>query len=148
MEYLAAMRAIWSEDKPAFEGRFVRFSGVQSFPRPAQRPHPPVVIGGHTPAAFRRAVRHASGWYGFALDLDDTARCVRGLADAARSVARPGGLEGFEITVTPRVPLDRDVARRFADLGVHRLVPFHMGGGEKETLELVAHVGDTLVGRV
>jgi len=147
MEYLAAMRAVWTEDQPAYEGRFVRFSGVQAYPRPVQRPYPPVVIGGHTPAAFRRAVRHASGWFGFALDVDDTARCVRGLEEAARATARPGGLDGFEISVTPRVPLDLETARRFADLGVHRLIPFERSAGEKETLELVARIGDTLVGR-
>lgn len=147
MDYLAAMRAIWAEEKPAYEGRFVRFAGVQAYPRPVQRPHPPVVIGGHSQPAFRRAVEHASGWYGFALDLEDTARCVRGLEEAARAAGRPGGLQGFEVSVTPRIPLDADVVRRFADLGVHRLIPMSMGGGEAELLALVEKVGSTLVGR-
>lgn len=147
MDYLAAMRAIWADEQPAHEGRFVRFAGVQAHPRPVQRPHPPVVIGGHSAPAFRRAVEHASGWYGFALDLEDTARCVRGLEAAARAAGRPGGLAGFEVSVTPRVALDQDVVRRFADLGVQRLIPMSMGGGEAELLALVEKIGDTLVGR-
>src|SRR5437867_180056 len=44
MEYLGAMRAVWTDDKPAFDGRFVAFRGIQSLPRPVQKPHPPIVI--------------------------------------------------------------------------------------------------------
>jgi hypothetical protein len=50
-EYLAAMRSVWYDARPAFEGRFVRFSGIQSSPRPGPVP---IVVGGHSPAAFRR----------------------------------------------------------------------------------------------
>src|SRR2546428_300398 len=146
IEYLQAMLAIWTQDKPEYHGRFFAFRGVQAWPRPAQSPHPPIVIGGHTPEAFRRALRHASGWYGFALDVDETARCVAGLEQAARDLGRPGGLAGFEISVTPAVHLDPDTVRRYADLGVGRLIPFE-GGGEKELLEFVARTGDTLIGR-
>src|SRR5689334_10981924 len=56
-EYLAAMRALWAEAVPSFEGRFVSFSDVQERPRPIQQPHPPIVIGGHTAAAYRRTAR-------------------------------------------------------------------------------------------
>src|ERR671918_1880222 len=67
-EYLAAMRALWEEEAPAYEGRHVDFEGVDAHPRPVQRPLP-VVVGGHTPAAHRRAARGADGWYGFMVGL-------------------------------------------------------------------------------
>src|SRR5262249_4367902 len=67
IEYLEAMLAMWTQARPAYRGRFVNFEGIQAFPRPVQRPHPPIVIGGATPEAFRRAVMYANGWYGFAL---------------------------------------------------------------------------------
>jgi len=57
---LGAILALWTQAKPAYKGRFVRFAGIQTFPRPAQRPHPPIVMGGHATEALRRAVRHAS----------------------------------------------------------------------------------------
>jgi probable F420-dependent oxidoreductase len=66
-EYLAAMRAIWSEEKPAYHGRYVSFEGVQAFPHPVQQPTPPIVMGGRAPAVLRRTVEHANGWYGFSL---------------------------------------------------------------------------------
>jgi probable F420-dependent oxidoreductase len=77
-EYLAAMRAIWTQPKPTFHGQFVSFEGVQAHP---QR-NIPIVVEGHMPAAYRRAVERAAGWYGFALDLKDTARCLTRLREA------------------------------------------------------------------
>ena len=67
IEYLEAMRAIWDMDKPAYEGQFVSFSGVQANPRPVQRPTPPIVMGGHTAPAFRRAITHCHGCTGLPL---------------------------------------------------------------------------------
>lgn len=126
-EYLAALRVIWSESRPAYRGRFVTFGGVQAHPRPAQRPGPPIVIGGHTAAAFRRAVEQGHGWYGFALDADGAQRCLEGLRQAAARYERPATLGPLEISVTPRPTrggeaMDRASAERFAALGVHRLI--------------------------
>src|ERR1700675_365711 len=71
-EYLAAMRAMWTQPKPAFRGRHVAFEGVQAMPRPVQTPTPPIVVGGRTPPAFRRAVTQGHGWCGFGLDVPTT----------------------------------------------------------------------------
>jgi probable F420-dependent oxidoreductase len=91
-EYLAAIRAIWGDAKPSYQGRFVSFANVQAHPRPVQRPHPPFVIGGRTAPAFRRAVSQGHGWYGFGLDLDATRRALDGLRAAAAETARPAAL--------------------------------------------------------
>src|SRR5713226_317938 len=82
-EYLKAMIAIWTTDKPEFRGRFSSFGSVRAMPQPVQKP-PEIVFGGHTKDAFSRAARLAKGWYGFALDLDATAKCVEGLKVACR----------------------------------------------------------------
>ncbi|HEX7215941.1 MAG TPA: LLM class F420-dependent oxidoreductase [Methylomirabilota bacterium] len=126
-EYLAAIRAIWTQARPEHRGRFVTFSGVQAHPQPVQKPLPPIVIGGHTDAAFRRAVEQGHGWYGFALDEEGTRRCLDGLKAAAARYERPSGLGPLQISVTPRPTrggeaMDRASADRFAALGVHRLI--------------------------
>jgi len=126
-EYLRAMMAIWSEEKPRFAGRFAAFADVQAFPRPVQKPFPEIVFGGHTPAAFARAARLAMGWYGFALDLEATKKCLDGLRAACTKEGRDVG--GVEISITPpiereRLVLDRDSAKRYADLGVDRLIVY------------------------
>ncbi len=148
MEYLQAIQAIWSQEKPAYQGRFVAFSGIQALPRPVQKPHPWVVIGGHTAEAFRRAVQHANGWYGFALDLDATAKCSAGLKKAAQEVSRPSSLGELEISITPGPGLDLDSAKRYAALGVQRLIPFRRAKTEQELLDFISQTRDSLVGRV
>jgi probable F420-dependent oxidoreductase len=120
-EHLDAMEQLWYADKPEYHGRFVDFAGVDAHPRPVQQPIP-LVIGGHTPAAYRRAVARGHGWYGFALTPEATAVCLAGLADAATRVDRPAALGRLEITVTPRSGLTTERAAAFTDLGVDRLV--------------------------
>jgi probable F420-dependent oxidoreductase len=147
-EYLAAMRALWTEPAPSFEGRFVSFDGVFQRPRPAQRPHPPIVVGGHSPAAYRRAATTANGWYGVYLDVEQTAAALIGLRKVADGCDRPADLGDLEITITPPGPLDLKTASRYAELGVHRLVipPRATDGSDIE--ELIESVGMTLVGRL
>jgi len=122
-DYLAAMRAIWTEPKPAYKGRFASFENVQAHPQPAQQPLP-VVIGGRTAAAFRRAVQHGNGWYGFALDVGKTKEAIEGLRQAATRVARPAHLGPLEISITPGrgVTVDAATCAQYAALGVHRLI--------------------------
>jgi probable F420-dependent oxidoreductase len=147
-EYLAAMRALWDEPTPSFAGRFVSFSDVLERPRPVQRPHPPIVIGGHSPAAYRRAVLAGNGWHGWDLDPEQTAQSLAVLRETATRHERPAGLGRLEITITPRGTPDVDTARRYRDLGVDRLAiqPSTMEGSAID--ELIARVGETLVGRV
>jgi len=61
-EYLQAVIAIWTEDRPSFNGEFVHFEEVDVFPKPVQRPHPPLLFGGRSPAAQHRAARLGNGW--------------------------------------------------------------------------------------
>jgi probable F420-dependent oxidoreductase len=147
-EYVAAMRALWDEPVPSFEGRFVSFAGLIERPRPVQRPHPPIVVGGHSPAAYRRAVQTANGWYGWTLGLEETARALADLREMTTRHERPGALGPLEITITPPRMVDLDTARRYADLGVHRLAiqPSTMVGSVMD--DLIQEVGETLIGRV
>jgi probable F420-dependent oxidoreductase len=160
-EYLAAMRSIWYAEHPAFDGRFVRFSGVQARPRPGRLP---IVVGGHTPAAFRRAVEQAHGWYGFGLDLAGTAECLDGLRQAASRYRRPAELGDLEISVTPWRGARRSTTHRaegggggipdlatvvrFQELGVHRLILMPSPELDEDGLAAyVAQVGETLIRR-
>lgn len=144
-EYLAAMKTLWTEPEPSFDGRFVSFSGVFQNPRPVQRPHPPITIGGHSEAAFRRAATVGNGWYGVYLDVDETAEALTGLRKVVAGSNRPAGLGELEITITPPGPVDLETVRRYADLGVHRLVLRSETAADTEAL--IRTVGETLVSR-
>jgi len=122
-DYLAAMRALWTQAKPAHRGRYVSFEGVQAMPRPVQTPIP-VVVGGRTPPAYRRAVSEGNGWYGFGLDVAETQKSLAGLRDAAKNFPRPAELGPLEISVTPPgydVP-DKGTVDAYAVAGVDRLI--------------------------
>ena len=120
-EHIEAIRALWTQEQPVFEGRFTQISGVRQQPMPVRKPHPPIVIGGMSPAAYRRAVRQGDGWYGFAQTVEAAAASIAGLKEAAANEARPASLGELEITVTPPGPVDADAVKRYADLGVSRL---------------------------
>jgi probable F420-dependent oxidoreductase len=147
-EYLAAMRVLWDEPTPTVEGRYLSFAGVLQRPRPVQRPHPPIVIGGHSPAALRRAVERGDGWFGWDLDVDATAAALARLRGAASRYERPAELGTLEISIAPPVTPSLETARRYAELGVHRLVvqPPTMEGSAMD--ELIASVGQELIARL
>jgi probable F420-dependent oxidoreductase len=147
-EYIDAMRALWSEPKPSFHGKFVSFAGIDAQPRPVQKPSPQLVVGGHSTSAHRRAVRRAHGWYGFALDLDATRQALQGLAQARTQVERPAELGELEISVTPPPGLSLDDARRYADLGVDRLVLLVPARDADGVLAQVEAAASGLLGRV
>jgi probable F420-dependent oxidoreductase len=148
MDYVQAMKAVWTQEKPAYQGQFVSFHDIQARPQPVQKPHPPIVIGGHTKEAFQRAVQYGNGWYGFALDVEATAKCLAGLKEAATQVRRPMELGELEISITPGPALDLAMAQRYADLGVHRLIPFRRAKTEQELLDFVSQTRDGLIGKV
>jgi probable F420-dependent oxidoreductase len=62
-EHLRAMQALWTHPTPSFAGRYTRFDGLVFEPKPAQKPHPPIWVGGHSRAALRRAVEFGAAWH-------------------------------------------------------------------------------------
>jgi probable F420-dependent oxidoreductase len=70
-EYIKVMKALWTQDRASFHGDFFNFDDVVAFPKPVQKPHPPILVGGVTPAAIRRAARHGDGWYGWKMTLEE-----------------------------------------------------------------------------
>jgi len=121
-DILRAMRAIWTMDAPKHDGPTASFSGVAAYPRPIQRPMPPIVVGGGSPAAFRRAVTMGNGWYGFGLTVEETKKHIAGLKQAGEQHERPAELGELEITVTPVGGFDNRSVEAYAASGVHRLV--------------------------
>ena len=123
LEYLDAMRAVWSQDQPSYHGEFVSFSGIQSRPRPVQQPTPPIHMGGNGPAGWRRSVTNAHGWYGFAQTLEQTVAAIEGIRVARGRYDRPAWLgDTIEISITPIVPIDAPAAAGFEAAGVDRLI--------------------------
>ena len=62
-EHVLAMKELWTKDEASFSGEFVKFDRVWSWPKPAQRPHPPVILGGETDHTLRRVIEYCDGWF-------------------------------------------------------------------------------------
>jgi len=93
-------------------------------------------------------VQYANGWYGFALDPGKTAECLAGLKKAAQEVSRPSALGALEISITPGPTLDLDTAKRYADLGVDRVIPFPRAKTEQIVQDFITETADKVIGRV
>ena len=119
-ERVEAMKAIWTESKPQYSGEFVKFEPMMTWPKPVQKPHAPVIVGGAFPHGARRAVRYGDGWiplagraaYG---DLFETVPKFRAmLKEAGRDV------ESCPVSVFGAAA-DGDLLKRYRDLGIARV---------------------------
>jgi len=120
-ERIEAMKAIWTREQPEYHGTLVDFPPMRAWPKPVQKPHPPVIVGGAFPYGARRAIAYGDGWvphrsrpqYG---DVSD-------FLPQFRQMARDAGRDPGAIPVTLfGVPRDLDLLRRYRDMGVARVV--------------------------
>jgi probable F420-dependent oxidoreductase len=128
-EYLAAMKVLWSDDEvTSFDGEFVAFDPLLAFPKPVQRPHPPVVVGGNSEATIRRIVEHGQGWAGYNLEVDEIEAFIERLDRALQSAGR--SLDEIELRVGRRAKGtsesdwedDARYIERCGGLGLHEVV--------------------------
>jgi alkanesulfonate monooxygenase SsuD/methylene tetrahydromethanopterin reductase-like flavin-dependent oxidoreductase (luciferase family) len=88
-EYLLAMQELWTSATPTFEGRYTQFGDVVFEPKPAQKPHPPIWVGGHSKAALRRTVRFGAAWHPINRPPEELRAGRDELARLAREQGRP-----------------------------------------------------------
>ncbi len=89
-EYLQVMKALWTQDQAHFDGRYEKFSDIVCAPKPVQKPHPPIWIGGHSQRALRRTATLGDGWYGhvFWRDPDGFAGDIAAIKRLAEQAGR------------------------------------------------------------
>ena len=104
--YLDAFRALWTEDKPRIAGKYVRYDGLVFDPKPVQRPHPPIWVGGESGPSMRRAARVGDAWYPIGSNnahlLDTLPRLEAGIA-RLRRLTEAAGRDPAAIGVVYRV---------------------------------------------
>jgi len=121
-EYMDAMRAIWTQEKPVFRGKYVAIDGLLVDPKPVQKPHPPIWVGGESGPSMRRAARIGDAWYPIGSNnahlLDTLPRLQAGIA-RLRRLTEAAGRDPAAVGVTYRVkrhgqpgPLGSDGNRR------------------------------------
>jgi probable F420-dependent oxidoreductase len=144
-EYIDVLRALWNQPMPEFEGEYVKFSAIQSQPRPVQAGGPPIIVGGASPAALRRAVTHGNGWYGFAMDVDTTKKVLERIELAKARHERDPALGDLPISITPAGRPTKDMIEEYAALGVDRLIPILGAPTQAAALENVDKIAEQLL---
>ncbi|PWU55154.1 LLM class F420-dependent oxidoreductase [Micromonospora globispora] len=112
-EFVDVLRALWQDDVVEHRGEFYQVPPTRMEPKPVQRPHPPILLGGHAPEALRRAGRLADGWVsGSQADLEGIGEAVATVKAAAADAGRdPGSLRFVcrgAVRVRPAMPADRE----------------------------------------
>ena len=120
-ERIEAMKAIWTKSKPEYSGSFVKLPPMMTWPKPVQKPHPPVIVGGAFPFGARRALAYGDGWLPHA--RRPAYGEVLGLLPEFRKMAAAAGrpVESVPITVFG-VAEDADLIKRYRDAGVARII--------------------------
>lgn len=115
-ERIEAMKAIWSEKEAEYHGEFVDFGPMMQWPKPVQKPHPPIIVGGGFPHGARRAVAYGDGWMPIGGRGADLLEQIRRTGDLARQAGREIGFSVFGAPVKPQGLAE------LAEVGVTRCV--------------------------
>jgi probable F420-dependent oxidoreductase len=120
-ERVEAMKAIWTQSKPEYRGAHVTFPPMMTWPKPVQKPHPPVIIGGAFPHGARRAIAYGDGWVPHA--RRPAYGEVLGLLPAFHQMVTEAGRAPASLPITIfGVAEDRDLIERYRAAGVARVV--------------------------
>jgi probable F420-dependent oxidoreductase len=117
-EAIQAMRALWTETSASFHGKHFDFTNAKSFPKPVQKGGVPVVIGGHSPAAARRAGRFGDGFFPA---INDPAK-LKDLFEMMSAEAHKAGRDPSRIELSCMGPAKLDAIKAVRDVGVTRVV--------------------------
>ena len=118
-ERIAAMKEIWARSKPKYAGEFVRFDEMMQWPKPVQKPHPPIIVGGGLPQGARRAVAYGDGWMPIGGRGGDTLAML----PPFREMLKAAGRAEADVPVTLfGVGMDGEALKRARDAGVDRVV--------------------------
>jgi len=118
-EYIEIMRRVWAEERNSYSGEFVRFEGVRSYPKPVKGDKLPILVGGQTEPALKRAAAYGDGWCGFNLTPEETAQMVKRLRELLKANDRNPA--DFEFSVSPVASATPAELRRYRDAGVDEL---------------------------
>ena len=136
-EYVEVMRKLWREESTSYEGRFVKFSGVRSYPKPADG-NVPVWFGGESGPALRRVAEYGDGWIGFNLTADQAATKIRRIEELLAANGRKRSQ--LELAACPYLnSIGRDDVQRYRDAGVDELAVLALGTPTTER-EIVAQL--------
>jgi len=133
-ERVLAMKALWTQDEASFHGDFVNFDPAWAYPKPAQNPHPPILLGGESQYTLRRVVEFCDGWFPRGGANFDPAESMSRLRQAAAEAGRD--MATLSVSVF-RAPTDKKGLAACAEAGITRAILQLPSAGRDEVLALL-----------
>ena len=119
--YLEVMKCLWCDEVSSYSGPFYRLPACRQYPKPIQKPHPPIHFGGESDAALRRVADVGNGWYPFSIEPDELATKLARLDGLLAKRGR--SRKDVRISTCPYMrPADLDLVKRYRDVGVDQVV--------------------------
>ena len=138
-ESVEALRELWSTDESSYAGEFVKFPAVKLFPKPVQKPYPPILLGAHDPKyAVKRVAQYADGWCPGNLSPEQAAESIPEIKRLAREAGRdPDSLEFSTLLMAQGDGPTLDTMRAYEDAGLSRLVVLAWAAATSSGVEAV-----------
>jgi probable F420-dependent oxidoreductase len=133
-ERIEAMKQIWTQTKPKFSGELVKFDEMMQWPKPVQKPHPPIIVGGAYPHAARRAVAYGDGWIPIGGRGLDPLEALTHFHKMAKDAGRDPAALSFDVFAAPR---EADALKRYRDADVTRAIWMLPSKGREEVLPML-----------
>lgn len=144
-ESILAMKELWTKTESEFHGEFYDFPPVYSFPRPVQRPHPPIILGGNAQRVFERVVEWGDGWMPTGTDLGSPEKIAEGREKLNR-LAEAAGRDPKSIEVSAFwQDADTDVVSRHEKAGTDRIIVPLKSEGEAAVLAQMTSIARKLL---
>jgi probable F420-dependent oxidoreductase len=118
-ERVEAMKAIWQNEEGSYSGELVKFDPIWSYPKPAQKPHPPILLGGHGEVALKRVVAYCDGWLPISMMAGDLKKQIGELHRLAREKGRDP--KSISVSVFWTQP-DRQAIDAYGEMGAERVI--------------------------
>ena len=143
-EYIDVMKSLWTAPVSEYEGELYRLRSCRQYPKPVQRPHPPIHFGGESGPALKRVADLGQGWYGYDLDPagagERVARLTKLLAERGRSI------EEVKVSVCPYLrPVTLESVEAYRDAGVDQLIVFAMAADVDELRSVLDSLAESVV---
>ncbi len=131
-ERIEAMKEIWTKEKAEYHGEFVNFDPIFAWPKPVQKPYPPILVGGGFPHAARRAARYGDAWAPVGMELTDE------IIAKFRAMVKDAGRDPESCKIDLMMPPeDLDALKRYRDKGINRVVAFLPSAKDDKVLPIL-----------
>ncbi len=147
-DYLAAMKKVWTEGEASHQGEFVRFEPVRSFPKPVQKPYPPIIFGGESEPALRRVGEVGDGWWGVNVTPETAKTHMANIKRYAEAAGRDASKLHYSVSPGIGVPITLDEVKRFADIGVHQVIVGAFAASAAEYKQVIESNASALIAKL